>query len=373
MRPARRPASGNCRSAPCRIPTPGRLRPARPHAACQRGAASSLRLLHRSCLAPAAVPCLGPARSAGGSVGRSRPGACLSGRSERAPTRYRPLQPSTSSRHERPMSRGRRPRGARLHDVDLARGRPGAVRKPAGHVRGGAGPRSGGLLPRRRGQHPQRRPDAVAPCALGPVRCAPESGARSSAGARSGVVICVRVHSSTAPCGAVRSVRSACCGTRRGAPCGSWTRASSRSSCCGPAGTKSRRPAVRRRADVKARPESLRSAVSISAPPATRALAGADVYHSSSPLPQPARDAPRRQARRRRWPGPARARSGRARCRARHRVPVLVRQLWRALVGPRLPPAHTSHSRRSGLAVGAAHRARRTASRRPAGSSRTTR
>ena len=136
---------------------------------------------------------------------------------------------------------------------------------------------------------------------------------------------------------------------------------------------KSRRPAVRRRADVKARPESLRSAVSSSAPPATRALAGADVYHSSSPLPQPARGAPRRQARRRRWPGPARARSGRARRRARRRVPVLVRQLWRALVRPRLPPAHTPHSRRSGLAVGAAHRARRTASRRPAGSSRTTR
>jgi len=163
MRPARRPASGNCRSAPCRTPTPGRLPPARPHAACQRGAASSLRLLHRSCLAPAAVPCLGPACSAGGSVGRSRPGARLSGCSKCAPTRYRPLQPSTSSRHERPMSRGRRPRGARLNDVDLARGRPGAVRKPAGHFRGGAGPRSGGLLPRRRGQHPQRRPDAVAP------------------------------------------------------------------------------------------------------------------------------------------------------------------------------------------------------------------
>ena len=47
---------------------------------------------------------------------------------------------------------------------------------------------------------------------------------------------------------------------------------------------------MRRRAEVNAWPESLRSAVRRSVPFATAALAGADVYHCSSLLPQPARD-----------------------------------------------------------------------------------
>ena len=75
-----------------------------------------------------------------------------------------------------------------------------------------------------------------------------------------------------------------------GAPCGSCRRASKRSSSSGPAATKSRSPAVRRRAEVNAWPESLRSAVRRSVPFATAALAGADVYHCSSLFPQPARD-----------------------------------------------------------------------------------
>lgn len=81
---------------------------------------------------------------------------------------------------------------------------------------------------------------------------------------------------------------AACTAAACGAPCGSCRRASKRSSCSGPAGAKSRSPAVRRRAEVNAWPESLRSAVRRSVPFATAALAGADVYHSSSLLPQPA-------------------------------------------------------------------------------------